>query len=364
MKSKKVTLFIVSAGTFFFFSCASISNVQTDENQTLTQDSEVFLESSDSTENPSFLTAENITNDEQYLDSAILEEDVTETVAEESIPEEPVLSPEEIFLDSLNDISFELVSSPAEISKGKVFKEPFVVKVINQLNEPVCDFPVLVKYPVKREVSVLVFEETVIKSGADGLVSILPEVKGFAANTKVTFSPAIPEDLNQDIVEKVAALEKEVSAPLKIKSDVVRKGAVLFIWDFNELNKPTGNSYDILSEFRSNGVYNVGNAPVNETSDIGKNKTTLYKQNYEIIGTDFGYLIGGTIKFVQPVTKVDDGYEAQLIADIYAIDMSSGKEIFATTVENTSVGANWNKCVSASKSELAKKIVNELFYGL
>lgn len=110
----------------------------------------------------------------------------------------------------------------------------------------------------------------------------------------------------------------------------------------------------------------VGNAPVNETTYIGKPLSTLYKENYEIIENSYGYLIVGTIKFTKPVeaTEDGDGYLCSLEADIQAVTMENGNTVFTQTFEHDAAGKNWNACVSKCKEELAEQIVDALVYGL
>ena len=159
-------------------------------------------------------------------------------------------------------------------------------------------------------------------------------------------------------------MNNSVSASWNVRSNIINKGAVLFIWNYSENNKPTNNSYEILSQLRKDGVSMVGNAPVNETSYINSDSKTLYKQNYEIIENTFGYLIAGTVKFVKPVEKVDTAYSCTLVADLKCIDMNNGNELLSFSVTNTSTGINWNECVTKCRNELAVKVCDEIIYNL
>ena len=110
----------------------------------------------------------------------------------------------------------------------------------------------------------------------------------------------------------------------------------------------------------------VGNGPVNETSYIGKPKA-LYKDTYDIIGgTQYGYLIYGTIKFEQPVTENEDGsgYFCLLKAEIEAVSMKNGSKIYSSAITYESKGKNWNECVSKGKDKLSQLVVDDLIYGL
>ena len=152
----------------------------------------------------------------------------------------------------------------------------------------------------------------------------------------------------------------------KVKSDIASKGAVLFVWDFNEKDRPVNNSYNIQAEFRGRGITMVGNGPVNETSYIGKPKS-LYKDTYDIIGgNQYGYLIYGTVKFAQPVTALEDGsgYVCVLKAEIEAVTMKNGTQIYSSAITYESKGKNWNECVSVGKDKLSELVVDDILYGL
>ena len=231
---------------------------------------------------------------------------------------------------------------------------------------PVANFKVNVKYPSSKEKTELQFSTIELTSDENGIISFNPENTNFTCATSIEVSPAIPQDVNaSDEVVINAIQQKKITKDIKIKSDIINKGAVLFVWEYNEKGRPTGNSYNILSELRKRGITLTGNAPVSDVSYIEKPLSELYQANYEIIGsTIYGYLLSGTLKFEQPVTKVEDGYTCTLIFQLDGIDMKTGDVIFSTTQSHNAQGSNWNNCVSKCKNELTVKIVDELIYGL
>lgn len=300
------------------------------------------------------LISENVVSDE------VVSDDKQELLIEE--PEIIPPSPEEIYLEKLDSITIAEVSVPGKTLKGNAFKNPFSVKITNTDNEPVTDITIIAQYPSLKKDGVIVFATTELTPDEDGIVSFNPVNCNFAAKAQVKFYPSDGGFESEAINQRIAELT--VSQDFLIESDVAIKGAVLFIWDYNELNKPTGNSYQMISSLQKKRIYNVGNAPVNDVSDIGRSKEYLYKANYEMIEDAFGYLICGTIKFTSPVEKKDDDYEANMEANIYALDMKNGEEIFKLDISNSATGANWNKCVSKCKEELCDRIAEELSFGL
>ena len=101
------------------------------------------------------------------------------------------------------------------------------------------------------------------------------------------------------------------------------------------------------------------------TEYINASKAKIYKENYAYVGTDFGYLIGGTVKFTNPVEKNDDGtYTDHMIAELYGIDMKTGNVIYEATNEYTSSGTNWNKAVESCRDKLTAMVVDSIMFGL
>ena len=287
------------------------------------------------------------------------------------------------YAESLTNIFIKSISSPKEIIKGRKFKEPFkfsVSKIQNIESQtestdensttttetPIANFKVNVKYPSSKEKTELQFSTIELTSDENGIISFNPENTNFTCATSIEVSPAIPQDINaSDEVVINAIQQKKITKDIKIKSDIINKGAVLFVWEYNEKGRPTGNSYNILSELRKRGITLTGNAPVSDVSYIEKPLSELYQANFEIIGsTMYGYLLSGTLKFEQPVTKVEDGYTCTLVFQLDGIDMKTGDVIFSTTQSHSAQGSNWNNCVSKCKNELTVKIVDELIYGL
>lgn len=272
------------------------------------------------------------------------------------------------FVNQINNISIESVDVPKETIKGRPFKSSFKSIVKDLEGNPVANFPIQIKYPTSKENGKLIFSNMQLFSLDDGSISFMPETVDFSCNSVISISPAIPANVNfENEAVKNAVKNKTLEQSFKIKSDIVNKGAVLFIWDFNEKGRPTSNSYTILSELRKKGVSLIGNAPVSDTSYIGKPLKELYEANFEYIGANmYGYLLYGTVKFEVPVTKVEDGdgYTCTLVADIYGISMKDGETVLHTTATTTALGSNWNYCVSNCKNELTTKIVEQIIYGL
>ncbi|MCR5189575.1 MAG: hypothetical protein K6C97_11625 [Treponema sp.] len=270
-------------------------------------------------------------------------------------------TPAQLFINSLEGISLTFSKTPKATYINKAFNSSFDFSAKDKDGNPLVNYPITISFPSSKENGEILYSEIDIKTDKNGNYSYTAETPSFSVNTTLAVYPT-PIDYSDEVID--AAVSYRAEADWKVKSDIITKGAVLFIWDFNEKNKPINNSYDILSEFRTRGMTMVGNAPVNETSYIGKPISTLYKENYEIIENAYGYLIIGTVKFSKPVEPVDDQYSCSLTADIQAVDMKNGKLIYSSIFEHEAKGKNWNACVSKAKEELATMVVDALVYGL
>lgn len=270
-------------------------------------------------------------------------------------------SASEIFIKSLEGLSLSFTKSPKTTSVKKAFSSSFDFIAKDKSGNPLANYPLTISFPSSKENGEIIYSEIDIKTNENGSYSYTADIPSFSANTTLAVYPT-PIDNSDEVID--AAVSYRAEADWKVKSDIITKGAVLFIWDFNEKNKPVNNSYDILSEFRTRGMSLVGNAPINETSYIGKPISTLYRENYEIIENAYGYLIVGTVKFSKPVSPVDDKYSCSLVADIQAVNMKNGQLIFSSIFEHEATGKNWNECVTKAKEELAIMVVDALVYGL
>lgn len=290
------------------------------------------------------------------------EEKITEQI-EKAVGIAKADSEETVFIKSLENVSFKLLSAPKFTTVGLAFKTAYSVSVSEKDGKTLAGFPVTVSFPAEKSDGKIIFATKNLTTDENGVCTFLPEKPAFACNAKIAFYPTPAFD-SEAVLD--AAKSKDVEADFKVRSDISQKGAVLFVWEFNERNRPTRNSYDVLSKLKGYGIWNVGNAPVNEPSDIGKSLQTLYRENYEIIEDSYGYLICGTIKFLKPVEPLEggNGYSCTLVADISAINMKNGKVIYHQTDEQYSEVASWNNVYETCKGKLADKITEGLIYGL
>ncbi len=282
----------------------------------------------------------------------------SDTAEEITVPEPTA---EELFIEEMSKVSISFTNVPDKIKKGKEFSSAFEVTVLTADGTPAADFDVCFMFPSKNEGSKVIYDTKIIKTDANGIASFNPGIISFAAKTIITAYPDVTGKLESyyDVLPVPTA-----KADFIVESDVVTKGAIMFVFEYTEGGKPSKNSYEILSGLRKKGVSQIGNAPISDTDYINASKERIYKENYSYVGTDYGYLIGGTIKFATPVEQTEDGYIARLCAEIYGIDMKTGEVIYENTHNVEATGSNWNNAVSNCREKLTPIVVDSIMFGL
>lgn len=291
-----------------------------------------------------------------------IDADTSKAKKTEEVEAAPEPTAEELFLEKISDINLEFTKTPPKTKKNKAFSSEYEVTVTDGEQNPVAGFPLTITYPEKKEEAELVYAEVELITDDNGVATFMPPTPDFAASANLTAYPTVPDGLN---IPQEALKIKTAYGDYAVESDIATKGAIMLVFEYNENGKSPKNSYDIISGLRKKNVYNIGNAPSSDASYIDASKEKIYKDNYADVGTSFGYLIGGTIKYVTPVQKNDDGtYTATMAAYIYGIDMKTGKVIYENTTEFSSSGANYNKAVENCRSTLTAMAVDSIMFGL
>lgn len=264
---------------------------------------------------------------------------------------------EQAFIESLDNYKLSVVSSPKNTEFGKPFETPYIIQVKTPKGAVVSDLSITVSYPDSKKNSEYIFKTEKLTTDEKGRVSFLPGNTSFTADTTLKFyvTPVSKKKVVQE-----AAIEKGVSVKFSVLSKLIAKGAVLAVLEFNEKNQPSNNFYPLISELQAYGAKKAGNAPFSDSSILDMKSDELYKKNYEIIGTDFGYLIGGTVKYEKPFEKNDGIFYVYITAEFYILDMENGKEVYRTTINKTASDAKYNTAVSKCKKAVSKQLIVEV----
>ncbi len=273
---------------------------------------------------------------------------------------EKTVSPAQKFIMSMDEVNLKMTSSPKDTEIGKAFASPFTVLVTDNSGAPMANYSVTFSYPDTKKDKDIVFTTQTATTDASGKASISLPAPSIAADDFVTVYPT-PISKSEKVVS--AAKSKAVKAIWKVKSNMVKSGILLYVWEYDAKGKPANNFYNILGDLQTNGAKKVGNAPLSDTSYLNESAERQAAVNKSIVGDDFKYLIGGTLKYITPTGKVDNVYSCKMVADIYAIDLSTGKEIYRKSFEGTGFGDKWGKDVTDCKNKLSRRIVSDILYS-
>lgn len=264
------------------------------------------------------------------------------------------------FIASLADIKLSVLQFPKDVAYGKNFATPYIVQVLSTTGTPVANYSVTIEYPKSKQDKVISFTTTSATTDEKGRITFTPEQPDFSCTSNVSFYPT-PVSKKAQVVE--ACKNTAVQARWCIKSKLISSKSLMFVWEYNEKDKPNTNAYCILADIQNRGA-SAGNAPITEESYLHKTPEEIYKANYSIVEDKFDYLIYGTLKFVQPVEKTEEGFKCEFISEIFVMDMHTGKIVYTNKYTNTTLDAKYDKAVSNCKKQIAKKIGDDLSESL
>ncbi len=284
-----------------------------------------------------------------------------QTDSDDDVKQRASLAAEKEFKQKIAGIDFSVESSPKQTTKKTAFSSAYVVKVTDASGNPVPDFSVTISCPASRTNDSIVYETKTAATDADGLITFQPGVPEFSFDDKVTFYPT-PVSSDPSIIQ--AAFAAGVTVPYKVLSDYARKPGVIYVFDFNEDSKPGTNSQYLLRELINSGV-RVGNAPIPTSNYLSKPVESLYKATYSIVGSAYSFMICGSVKYVQPIEKNEDGkYVCQLVADIQCVDMKDGSVVYTTQQTQSAAAESKYKVVDDCRQLLAAKTAHAILYGM
>lgn len=268
----------------------------------------------------------------------------------------------ELYAQKTESVRLSLVSSPKQVTKGKIFTEPYTIKVENQDGSPASSFELAVNYPSSRNDGTIVFEQTVITTDSQGLASFLPPPPDFSFNSEISFFT------NGNMTDpEIAAFAKEhsLNAPFKVQTNLKSAGGTLALVDFNQngkaiISNPVSSS-NLLMTLMKLGFTKIGNAPQDVSEAVIQGSDEKVYSRAKAIAPAF--IIYGTIK-IDSIEKTDEGVTCTLSASIKAMDSKTGKITFRSekTIAVTEKN-DWNATASARKL-LAEQMAEEIKYGI
>ena len=291
---------------------------------------------------------------------------------QEELPPPPSAS--ELFAQKLSDLTFTLISSPKETTKGKIFTSPYIVKVEDSAGKPVESFEISVRYPSARKTGTdedsgsILFAETSITTDSEGKAEFLPPPPEFSFNSEISFFPKYPNDEgNPEESAKMAgiALERTITSPFKVQTNQKSAGGVIAVVDFNLNEKPVLSNpvscQNILMSLMKQGFIKIGNAPQDVMNAVIQDDEKKIHARAKPIAPSF--IIFGTVK-IDSLEKSEAGFTYVLTGLVKSMDSKTGEIVFSTQKTVTVTDKNdWNALANARKT-LADELTTEIKYGI
>lgn len=294
-------------------------------------------------------------------------QEIIETPPSETTPshEQAPLSAYDEYKNKIDSLSLRLASAPKATTKGRAFSSPFSVKVTKIADgTPAEGVELSVVYPVSRKDDEIQYGETKITSNGNGTANFTPPVPQMSVNGSVSIFPS--GDMSNAEIEAAAKLAG-VSAGYQVKTNLTQSGGCIALVDYAQTGTPITNnsvsSSNLLTELMKKGFVRVGNIDFTKEVVSG-DKEQVYGAAKSMLGSSSSYLIYGTVKYEQVITKTETDYTCTLVGDITCLNMKDGAVLYHTVKKVTAEDPkDWNVLPKA-RAELAKVLAEAIYYGL
>lgn len=277
---------------------------------------------------------------------------------EKNESEEPIQTFEQIAEQFLKT-KITITAKPRETTAGKNFSSAYTIFVSDENGNAKANETVEVFYPAKKTQEAILFYSKKIQTDETGKAQFLPNVPQFACDEKIYF---FPEGNFSFADENIKSLS--TSAPYRVRSNKMKNGCVVYVFDFDENENVMTNSHYLLRDIVNLGV-RAGNAPLASASYLEKSSEELYKATKAITGTSSSFIVAGKITFAEKTKKTDDGnFSCTLQGDIFCIDLENGETVFRTKQIATKTGTTAYKAEDACRNALTKLLAEKIIYGL
>ena len=265
------------------------------------------------------------------------------------------------FLNELSRVTLAVAAAPSRTTKNVAFTSAYKVRVRDADGAPVPDFALTVSYPVSRENDSIVYAEQQLITDKNGEAQFMPDVPRFSFDDAVAFYPT-PQGESSDVI--ASCLAKKVTAPYRVRTDLLSKSGIVYVFDFNESGNVLTISQYMLKELINAGATRLGNSPIASANYLNQSIESLYRATRNIVGASYGFMVAGSVKFANPVQSDGGKYTCALVADITCIDMQTGAVLYQTQQATTATAESLYKATDDCRRALAAKTARAIIYGM
>ena len=283
-----------------------------------------------------------------------------DALSEDAVSEHSVQE-ERAFLNDISHITLEVVSAPSRTTKNVAFASAYKVRAKNADGCSVPDLSLTVSYPILRESNSITYAEQHLVTDKNGEAQFMPDVPRFSFDDAVTFYPT-PQEKSSDAIDSYLA--RGVTAPYRVRTDLLSKNGIVYVFDFNQNGKALTNSQHTLKALINIGATRLGNSPISSAHYLNQSVEQLYRATRNIVGASYSFMVAGSVKFANPVQSDGKAYTCALIADITCIDMQTGAVVYQTQQTETATAESSYKATENCRRALAAKTAHAIIYGM
>lgn len=263
----------------------------------------------------------------------------------------------EIVVNEKNTYLLKKVSSPTATRNGRAFKAPYVISISNKNNVPAVGIPVLVKYPVKKESGILIYNTETLLSNGKGIVTFDSPIPNLSCNSEIIFST---ENGNSN---------EFLSIPYEVYTNKLGSGVSISLLDYTQSGTPiTNNSLSssaLLTAMYKTGFSNIGNSDfVNEIHS--NNENLLYRNAKTLFANRINYLVFGTVKYDTPIEKLENGqFQVTMTTTFKVLDMVTGTVLLSDSLTSTVIDkSEWDVLNTYRSKHLGPEIAELIYFGI
>lgn len=263
----------------------------------------------------------------------------------------------EIVVNEKNSYILKKVSSPIATRNGRAFKAPFIISISNENNVPSVGVPVLVKYPVKKEAGIIIYNTDTLLSNEKGIVTFESPIPTISCSSEIVFST---ENGNSN---------EFLSIPYQVYTNKLGNGVSISLLDYTQSGTPiTNNSLSssaLLTAMYKKGFSNIGNSDfVNEIHS--DNLELLYRNAKVLFANRINYLVFGTVKYDTPIEKLENGqFQVTMTTTFRVMDTANGTILLNDSITTTVADkSEWDVINTYRSKYLGPQIAELIYFGI
>lgn len=275
----------------------------------------------------------------------------------------------ENFQTDLEKIEIKIKQEPAIPTKGNAFNKAFIFQIKDNENNPLPNYPLIIRYPGSKNNDEIFFSELNCKTDEKGELFFTPENTSFSCKSHIYIYPEIEKTPKyQNEIEKLIQ-NKAFKTAYLVKTNLTNAGGSICLADYDKNGKIVlTNGYStsaLLGSLIRSGFTGIGNLEYYKEIDDG-NIEVLLKKVKDLTRGSSKYLIYGSIEYANPPFLNDSKqYEVSLNCEIICVLLATDEELYRTKVQVTGFGNNESAALNDARNNKMNSLLTEkIIYGM